>query len=484
MNINYFFQCFRNSNHSISNSIASYWLHLSWAIALIGFTHITTINNTLSGRYEYFSKLFDLGVCNAMSRIILFLYMFVIFIVLVKKNTREMFAGISIFMVLFWILVIIRFIFSCMMGELPNSYNAEMLSKSYGSILSHLSRLSFLFIAVGIASCGIPNIRKDKTFFWILGIVLLFSIILVVVYHSCFLTGTSIRYSNLGAIHKYYPYQIKAISVTIISNLGVTLAILSFWGYSMNKIKPLYFFLMYTMGTAMEFIHASRTFFIIFVVCQFIIFIIAKPKKRYHFYVSILLMILINIGLNRYMGNGLIFERLTSKTSNEVNNVVESVVAAPSATNKSTNNEDTDNQRVHVKQLDRGYIWGDSIRKIMEHPILGYGFSPYKTIGFSEDRPHTPSVRISPHSAILESFLIVGIIGGILFTIVVFQLLYDSVIVMRQCPEIGWIGVYAIGLCIFVVLYESCLNIPFWFLAAALRAIVLSLNKGEKTRDS
>jgi hypothetical protein len=118
----------------------------------------------------------------------------------------------------------------------------------------------------------------------------------------------------------------------------------------------------------------------------------------------------------------------------------------------------------------RGKIWIDSIYRIIENPILGYGASPYK---LEKDKSWYRA-----HNMIIEAFLQTGVIGGVLFLIVIFTGIRDSFICLIYDPNLGWLSLIFLIIAIFS-LVDSVLisNYMLWFSLITLRANVVRLDK-------
>ena len=114
----------------------------------------------------------------------------------------------------------------------------------------------------------------------------------------------------------------------------------------------------------------------------------------------------------------------------------------------------------------RGYVYYMAIQLFLEHPIIGFGLE-------------LPNAEGYPHNLYLESFLAIGVSGGLIFIIIVTYTLMVSIkLIFAKSSQWQWIGVlfiqYFIGGCFSGALYGSS---SFWYFLFAILGIYGSLEK-------
>jgi O-antigen ligase len=115
-----------------------------------------------------------------------------------------------------------------------------------------------------------------------------------------------------------------------------------------------------------------------------------------------------------------------------------------------------------LKRLNRGVLedsarmqlYAEGWRLLMDHPFIGAGIEP---LGWY------------PHNLILESFLLSGVISGIIFAALFFFVALKAVHVLLSGTSNSWIPLiylqYAVGAMFSFAIYSS---VQFWVLMAAV----------------
>jgi O-antigen ligase len=116
--------------------------------------------------------------------------------------------------------------------------------------------------------------------------------------------------------------------------------------------------------------------------------------------------------------------------------------------------------------LSRGSLYLASITLILENPFLGFGVELPDGLGY-------------PHNLIVESFLSLGLLGGILFTVLFIITLVQSLkLLANRDNHWGWLGLifiqYATGSMFSGSLYASS---SFWYLMFGVNGISLALDR-------
>ena len=136
-------------------------------------------------------------------------------------------------------------------------------------------------------------------------------------------------------------------------------------------------------------------------------------------------------------------------------------------------------------------IWVDSAEKLVDHPILGYGHSPYKAVtpaaqpltdrpSVLYDDPYVHNRTLTTNNAIVGAFLATGVFGGTIYVIVLVLGLKDLYLCMKYRPEMGWLGVFYIY-CLVYSFTDFRVHQAFtWFSLMALHAIAVSIKEARK----
>jgi hypothetical protein len=113
----------------------------------------------------------------------------------------------------------------------------------------------------------------------------------------------------------------------------------------------------------------------------------------------------------------------------------------------------------------RGSLYLTSISFILDNFTMGFGIELPNGLGY-------------PHNLIVESFLSLGLVGGILFsTLFITSILQSLKLLVNRDNQWGWLGLifiqYAIGSMFSGSLYGSS---PFWYSMFAVNGISLAMN--------
>jgi hypothetical protein len=482
---------------SIGDVISPHWISLAWVCVLVVIPAGTYLTTVLFGRFEFFSKFFDLSTAISLQRIITFLYLLVVVCLLMKTRVRELFGGITIFIVVFWVLLSIRFIYSAIMNESPDTDQLPNASMATNICLA-LYRISTIILVCCIASCGVPKKFEKHSYWGVLMFLLLTCILLLIVYYPLLIGGISIRNKKeLIALLKYLPaVKNDFFSIGNPSYFGMLLVLISFWGWCEGRIKSLFFFPIYTIGMIMITLAAMRSH-TLGVICGILtIFLFAKPQKRLNFYIGFLVTLLIGVFLFYNVSDGYIVKRIKlignefiwpadkEKTITMISDTISGTTPMP-------------NIPVIFSSRTKDYlgtgrlrIWNDCVNKILENPITGYGFSPYKhtpirqNVDYPDSEKYYDS-RMRVGNSIIDAFLSTGIFGGVLFVIILLRAVMDAIVVCRKrSQEYGWIASIFLALVCSQMVEGSIYIRHYWFLAVALRAIVvLQINNNNNNNN-
>jgi hypothetical protein len=117
----------------------------------------------------------------------------------------------------------------------------------------------------------------------------------------------------------------------------------------------------------------------------------------------------------------------------------------------------------------RGYAYDMAIKLSLEHPILGFGLE-------------LPNGEGYPHNLFLESFLVLGFGGGLVFTtIVTYTIMASLKLLANKNSQWGWVGIlfiqYTIAGCFSGSLYGAS---SFWYFLFAVLGICDSVEDHRK----
>jgi hypothetical protein len=395
-------------------------------------------------------------------------------------------------LILFMILFGLRFLYGGFFNE-----NNRIDDNTIGEIIRAIIHLSVLFIFMFFFSYGLPN-RLQKATFWscfflTFGMCLFYFIF----WHKQILSGeTSYGYhfwsTHLGPIATISLYSPS------LSASGCITAILVLWASFKKWIKPVIFIPVFIPGITILFFGVSRGYVCTYFILITIIFIVEWIKKRrnywkYFIFVSLTtIIILLFVGHNAKLSLTTRLRKTKSEivlTQKYIEEKYTPITITPDFSNGNNNNNNnnnsstinenkldvTQNMKLPKKNIDyygRGRIWLDTIDKIIYYPITGYGASPYKMEKDTKWR--------RPHNLILEAFLQTGVIGGVIFLIIILIGFKDAFICLIRDTDCGWLSI--IFLLITFYSFIDCVlisNYMFWFSLIGLRISVSQLNKEE-----
>jgi hypothetical protein len=99
----------------------------------------------------------------------------------------------------------------------------------------------------------------------------------------------------------------------------------------------------------------------------------------------------------------------------------------------------------------RAYLMLEGLKRIDKHlSIFGYSYF------FTEGK--VKKSMASPHNFLIQIVMGLGIVGSILFSVIVCVAMRDAIFTIRKTPELGWLGVLYIGFAIFTILF----GFPIW----------------------
>ena len=418
----------------------------------------------------------------------------------------------------FWLLLAIRLIYQGLTHE-----NARPTG-DFTDVIRVLFILGMNIFAILFASYGIDD--KINKHIWQTAIVLLalFNIFLVIRWCNYIAVGATIKSPlfKSGFLSEKGGIEADAFSI-----LGCMLASLILWAWVEKKINFTKFAVLYACGIILLNFAMQRHCFVALIFANFVILIAGLLRKRNKLWLVILFVIAINGACLTYVGMGTsarlskgfdtLFKDLhaVSKTKTNIfippppefaqNDPADNPPFQDEFQTSEISKADEDGLRqmsanTHVSEVRpkvedaaemakqreaerkkirrtgsfRLMLWFDSIQKICENPILGYGQSPYRYD--DENIPHDVPQRfrgVDPHNGFIAAFLMTGIVGGTLFLLLVGCAVVDAVKCWRYHPDFSWlVVVFAISLVEISLSAALTSKLAFWVSIVGLRALI------------
>jgi len=219
---------------------------------------------------------------------------------LVDKTRRNtFFHGLSVFMILFWIMYSIRGIYAAYANETPygDSFLSSFMYVSYQILV-------VLLLAV-IASQGLPENLRKRTFFWIVAPAILLCLLYWSAFYANVLRGESGRSSLFyvqvtgsqdGGMMYFTPMTLGGPSVLS--------ALLLFWAWDQKWMKTWVFIFVYFLTAVWLPFSATRTLAITYLIGHFSIILFSKNKFQRSFWIVLSILLIGNAVMYNYTLDG------------------------------------------------------------------------------------------------------------------------------------------------------------------------------------
>jgi O-Antigen ligase len=293
----------------------------------------------------------------------------------------------------------------------------------------------FIFLVPGINFLFVDTFRSDKYFYatWI--------VLALIGFSSLFLdvNSASNQFSSMGRL------ALAAVNPIMLGHYGTSLFLLSLYEMLNNKqhreLHPkagsnTIFLLTSIVGLVVALMASSRGPLLAMIICTVVMVITSQRKNGLNVkFLSSLIALL------------LCFALVASFSLKEDNQILDRIYSASDEVDSSDSRS-------------RGYLYETAVKTFLEYPLTGFGIE-------------LPNGEGYPHNLILESFLSLGICGGIVFIIITtFATISSIKLLLSKNSCWGWIGILFIQY--FIAGFSSGslygANI-FWYLLLAIIGI-------------
>jgi hypothetical protein len=433
-------------------------------------------------------------------------------VMMVYNKGMTIFTRLSIPLVITLLLVFIRYFYGAFYGE--NQYSSGIQK----DLLRALLYLFVLILPLIVISNGISSFSSRKIPFVILLLFLSILCIYLVFHGKIMIEGYSMRsgkylpffksqfFQNLDEISRFYGiYAICALPY-----FSPLCASLLLWMWGENRIRTIFFILLYSIPISCLYFVASRSTILELLFSHFVVFIFIRKKKNTNFYIIVFIMLLCNIFFLSWCGYQDKHTNIRVRFDKMVSNIYYDIgvfMNIEKKTNVSIDMEKKPNVSMNVEKktdidfepkitpmpscieeipkdedyisLEQQYKYKGELRilyfkhsmyLIKKYPLTGYGLFLNK-----HDKEKIPS-----HCSYLDVFLGTGVFGGTLFLIIILIGVYDAIKCLRFSPESGWIVVFfSVALIHSIVWGKITTDYSLWFSLAALHSCVISTSKNK-----
>jgi hypothetical protein len=478
------------------------WLIITiWSLSFAGILvipdSVTLFVIEWGGHFET-SKIVSIG-----SRLIISMMCFFTLIYIFYNKEKPILHGFSIPLYLSLLLVVIKYYYCAINGQLMNS--SEPIPIAMLHVTFHFF---FLLFPMLFFSCGITGLHWKKIVIPIIGLFFIETFFLYLFYGNCLFQRIPLRFvpnslffnfmQNRNLIFNEDELEALVGSIRRMAEYGCFSNVLLLWCW-LKKVIPFKLFLpLYALVTFPCYASGSVYVLLAIIVSHFMGILLIKSEKNFNFLVSCILIFICNIGFlfffnqdrgiytrSRVLVNSIGAEASYYVKKQPQQKISESpksnhILQHPHQVLSKVNNESRQEvqnipptlpntlQFTKETRIARLTIWKFALCRIYQNPILGDSFY----INFAEGK------RSYPHNVVVQGYMGLGIIGGSLFLFVFCIGIRDAIICLRNSSEFGWLA-----LLFWVVIIKSLTwndiitDHMLWFSLASLRTIVLN-NQG------